>query len=110
MVIGAIAPLGTVFFVIFRSYLGLTSLMQISTRTQDYIVDTLALWRDMWRMNEITADPNIVKVICRGWGGGLCGVCFPSGASQMTCADIARSGLSLVTELEIFAAENYVLL
>jgi exosome complex exonuclease RRP6 len=46
-----------------RSYVGLTSLMQISTRQQDWIVDTLKPWRqDLQILNEVFADPNIVKV------------------------------------------------
>ena len=46
-----------------RSYQGITCLMQISTRTEDYIVDTLVLWDYMPRMNEIFADNGIVKVL-----------------------------------------------
>lgn len=46
-----------------RSYVGLTSLMQISTRRKDWIVDTLKPWRqDLQVLNEVLADPNIVKV------------------------------------------------
>lgn len=46
-----------------RSYIGLVSLMQISTRSQDWIVDTLKPWRqDLQVLNEVFADPNIVKV------------------------------------------------
>ena len=46
-----------------HSYLGLTSLMQISTRYQDWVVDTLKPWReDLQILNEIFANPNILKV------------------------------------------------
>lgn len=46
-----------------RSYIGLVSLMQISTREQDWIVDTLKPWReDLQVLNEVFADPMIVKV------------------------------------------------
>lgn len=46
-----------------RSYVGLTSLMQISTRERDWIVDTLKPWRqDLEILNEVFADPNIIKV------------------------------------------------
>ncbi|KAL8797560.1 MAG: hypothetical protein Q9195_000377 [Heterodermia aff. obscurata] len=46
-----------------HSYLGLTSLMQISTRHKDWIVDTLKPWReDLQVLNEVFADPNILKV------------------------------------------------
>ncbi|KAI9766470.1 MAG: exosome nuclease subunit, partial [Candelina submexicana] len=46
-----------------RSYIGLVSLMQISTRSKDWIVDTLKPWRrDLQVLNEVFADPTIVKV------------------------------------------------
>lgn len=46
-----------------HSYIGLVSLMQISTRDQDWIVDTLKPWRtDLQVLNEVFTDPNIVKV------------------------------------------------
>ena len=47
-----------------HSYIGLVSLMQISTRDQDWIVDTLQPWRENLQiLNEVFADPNILKVI-----------------------------------------------
>ncbi|KAG6360809.1 hypothetical protein INS49_011876 [Diaporthe citri] len=47
----------------YRSYHGLLSLMQISTREKDWIVDTLRPWRHKLEvLNEVFADPNIVKV------------------------------------------------
>lgn len=50
----------------FRSYVGLLSLMQISTRDRDWIVDTLQPWRHKLEiLNEVFADPNIVKVTPR---------------------------------------------
>ena len=46
-----------------RSFVGLTSLMQISTRNKDWIIDTLKPWRqELQVLNEVFADPNIVKV------------------------------------------------
>ncbi|XP_075046293.1 exosome complex component 10 isoform X2 [Mixophyes fleayi] len=47
----------------YRSFLGLTCLMQISTRTDDYIIDTLDLRSDLYILNESFTDPNIVKVL-----------------------------------------------
>ena len=48
----------------FRSYNGLLSLMQISTREKDWIVDTLVPWRHKLEiLNEVFADPKIVKVL-----------------------------------------------
>lgn len=47
----------------FRSYPGLLSLMQISTREKDWIVDTLVPWRHKLEvLNEVFSDPTIVKV------------------------------------------------
>lgn len=47
-----------------RSYIGVVSLMQISTRNKDWIVDTLKPWRRKLQcLNEVFADPNIVKVL-----------------------------------------------
>ena len=46
-----------------HSYIGLVSLMQISTRKKDWVVDTLKPWRqDLQVLNEVFADPNILKV------------------------------------------------
>ncbi len=46
-----------------RSYVGLVSLMQISIRSKDWIVDTLKPWRHRLQvLNEVFADPKIVKV------------------------------------------------
>lgn len=46
-----------------HSFAGLVSLMQISTRGQDWIVDTLKPWRqDLQVLNEVFTDPQIIKV------------------------------------------------
>ncbi|KAF4548610.1 Exosome complex exonuclease rrp6-like protein [Elsinoe fawcettii] len=48
----------------YRTYIGLVSLMQISTRNRDWIVDTLKPWRrKLSVLNEVFANPNIVKVL-----------------------------------------------
>ncbi|KAA8566643.1 hypothetical protein EYC84_009182 [Monilinia fructicola] len=50
-----------------RSYVGLVSLMQISTREKDWIVDTLKPWRQQLQvLNEVFADPSIIKVFFTG--------------------------------------------
>lgn len=47
----------------FRTYTGLLSLMQISTREKDWVIDTLQPWRHKLEvLNEVFADPKIVKV------------------------------------------------
>lgn len=47
-----------------RSYIGIVSLMQISTRDKDWIVDTLKPWRRKLQcLNEVFTDPNIIKVL-----------------------------------------------
>lgn len=46
-----------------RTYTGLLSLMQISTREKDWIIDTLVPWRHKLEiLNEVFADPSILKV------------------------------------------------
>lgn len=46
-----------------HSYIGLVSLMQISTRNHDWVVDTLRPWReDLQLLNEVFANPEIIKV------------------------------------------------
>ncbi|KAL4884657.1 ribonuclease H-like domain-containing protein [Aspergillus karnatakaensis] len=46
-----------------HSYHGLVSLMQISTREKDWVVDTLKPWREELQMlNEVFADPSIIKL------------------------------------------------
>ncbi|KAF1973591.1 exosome complex exonuclease-like protein Rrp6 [Bimuria novae-zelandiae CBS 107.79] len=47
-----------------RSYIGMVSLMQISTRDKDWIVDTLKPWRRQLEcLNEVFTDPDIIKVL-----------------------------------------------
>ncbi|KOG99067.1 exosome nuclease subunit RRP6 [Saccharomyces eubayanus] len=46
----------------YRSYYGIVCLMQISTREQDYLVDTIELREDLHILNEVFTDPLIVKV------------------------------------------------
>ncbi|KAM8863986.1 exosome complex component 10 [Spinachia spinachia] len=46
----------------YRSFLGLTSLMQISTREEDFIIDTLELRGELYVLNEAFTDPAIVKI------------------------------------------------
>ena len=46
-----------------RSYQGLCCLVQISTRTKDYIVDPLAISEQMPILGVVLADPCIVKVL-----------------------------------------------
>lgn len=46
----------------YRTFQGITCLMQLSTRTKDYIVDTLALREELHVLNEITTNPKILKV------------------------------------------------
>ncbi|CAL1530478.1 unnamed protein product [Lymnaea stagnalis] len=46
----------------YRTFQGFTCLMQISTRSRDYIIDTLALRSHIHLINEIFTDPNITKV------------------------------------------------
>jgi len=57
----------------YRSYRGFVCLMQISTREQDWIVDTLELREELTALNIVFTNPNIVKV------------CPPSDVSAYSC-------------------------
>ncbi|KAF4070622.1 hypothetical protein AMELA_G00287390 [Ameiurus melas] len=46
----------------YRSFLGITCLMQISTREEDFVIDALELRNEMYILNESFTNPNIVKV------------------------------------------------
>jgi exosome complex exonuclease RRP6 len=46
----------------YRTFQGFLCLMQISTREEDFIVDTLKLREELEGLNEVFTDPNIVKV------------------------------------------------
>ncbi|GAB5585904.1 exosome nuclease subunit [Umbelopsis nana] len=47
----------------YRSFQGFVCLMQISTRDEDFIVDTLEVRDKLWMLNTAFTDPNIVKVM-----------------------------------------------
>jgi len=47
----------------YRSYQGFVCLMQISTRKEDFLIDTIALREDLQVLNEFFCDPKIVKVL-----------------------------------------------
>lgn len=46
----------------YRTFAGFVCLMQISTRGEDWVVDTLALREELEALNEVFTDPTIVKV------------------------------------------------
>uniref|UniRef100_A0A6G1SN18 Exosome complex component 10 homolog n=1 Tax=Aceria tosichella TaxID=561515 RepID=A0A6G1SN18_9ACAR len=46
----------------YRSYQGLTCLVQISTRTQDFVIDAIKLRDELHRLNRSFTNPRIVKV------------------------------------------------
>ncbi|CAI9731187.1 exosome component 10-like [Octopus vulgaris] len=46
----------------YRTFQGLTCLMQISTYDQDFIIDTLELRKELELLNDVFTDPKIVKV------------------------------------------------
>ncbi|KAJ1948541.1 exosome nuclease subunit, partial [Linderina pennispora] len=46
----------------YRSFQGFTCLVQISSRSRDYVVDAIALRSELQILNEVTADPTKVKV------------------------------------------------
>lgn len=46
----------------YRSFQGITCLMQISTEDKDYLIDTLSLRSELHELNEIFTKPTILKV------------------------------------------------
>lgn len=46
----------------YRSFQGITCLMQISTKDTDYLIDTLTLRSELQELNEIFTKPTILKV------------------------------------------------
>ena len=46
----------------YRSFQGFTCLIQISTRTQDFIIDSLSLRAHLHKLNKCLTDPRVVKV------------------------------------------------
>ena len=46
----------------YRTFAGFVCLMQISTREEDFVIDTLALRDEMEELNEVFTNPDIVKV------------------------------------------------
>ncbi|CAE6460321.1 unnamed protein product [Rhizoctonia solani] len=46
-----------------RTYKGLVCLIQLSSRTQDWVIDTLALREEMGILRGVLEDPKIVKVL-----------------------------------------------
>ena len=53
---------GILIFFYFRTFQGLTCLMQISSRRKDYVIDTLTLRRSMHLLGVIFDNPAVVKV------------------------------------------------
>ncbi|XP_055625148.1 exosome component 10 isoform X2 [Toxorhynchites rutilus septentrionalis] len=47
----------------YRTFQGFTCLVQISTRSKDYIIDALALREELHVLNEVFTNPKIVKVL-----------------------------------------------
>jgi len=50
-------------YIVQDSFRGIISLIQISTRTDDFIIDAVALREEVVVLNEVFLDPNIVKVM-----------------------------------------------
>jgi len=46
-----------------HTYRGFTCLIQISTRRKDYIIDPFPLFHVLGKLNQVTSDPTIVKVL-----------------------------------------------
>ena len=46
----------------YRSFQGIACLIQISSPVKDYIIDPFPLWSDLTLLNEIFANPKILKI------------------------------------------------
>ena len=46
-----------------KSYEGLTCLIQVSSRSKDYIVDVFPIWEHVGLLKQVMEDPQIVKVM-----------------------------------------------
>lgn len=46
----------------YRSFQGITCLLQISTRTQDFVIDAIKLRSELYRLNQSFTNPDITKV------------------------------------------------
>jgi len=47
----------------YRSFHGIYTILQIATRTEEYIVDAIVLRQDIKMLNDVFMDPNILKVM-----------------------------------------------
>lgn len=57
-------------YIRYRTFQGFVCLMQVSTRREDFIIDTLALRQHLHILNSSFTNPNIVKVL-HGSDGGI---------------------------------------
>lgn len=96
----------------FRTFLGLTCTIQISTRANDYVIDALALREDLECLNEIFTKPKVIKIfhgalsdvdwLQRDFGLYLVGL-FDTHVAAKT---LGLSGLSLQYLLEHYCKIN----
>merc|ERR1712226_1127764 len=47
----------------YRSFQGIVCLIQISTRKEDFIIDSLKLRQELYVLNEVFTDPAVLKVL-----------------------------------------------
>ncbi|KRX09565.1 Ribonuclease H-like domain [Pseudocohnilembus persalinus] len=47
----------------YRTFQGITCLIQISSRNNDYVVDPFPLWQNLQVLNKVFTNPNIVKIL-----------------------------------------------
>ncbi|KAK9762960.1 exosome nuclease subunit [Basidiobolus ranarum] len=47
----------------YRTYQGILCLMQLSTRDEDFIIDTIELRNSLYILNKIFTDPKVIKVL-----------------------------------------------
>lgn len=60
----------------YRTFLGITCLIQISTSGKDYLIDAITLRDKLWMLNEVFTKPSIVKVCTsHTFGDTFCNFC-----------------------------------
>ena len=92
----------------YRSFSGFTCVMQISTRDEDFIIDTIKLWKSMHKLQVITTDPKILKVFHHSEHTIIClqrdfGLYIVNGFDTYFAAkELAYPMLSLANQVKIF--------
>lgn len=81
--------------------------MQISTREEDFIVDTLTLRKQLWILNRVFTNPNIVKVL-HGSDSDLMWLQRDFGLFMVNMFDTGQAARVLGTETKSSSEDNII--